>query len=69
MVFDTVIGCRHKHAKASLVGRGSGYSAMAKAIHKMAGLIGQAIIKALTPFATRVKKLHTTAFMCTADVH
>ena len=54
---DTVIGANHKQAIVTVVERKSGYAVMAKVSKKTADLVGQAIIKALTPFEARVKTL------------
>ena len=54
---DTVIGANHKQATVTVVERKSGYAVMAKVSKKTADLVGQAIIKALTPFEARVKTL------------
>ena len=54
---DTVIGANHKQAIVTVVERKSGYAVMAKVSNKTADLVGQAIIKALTPFEARVKTL------------
>ena len=54
---DTVIGANHKQAIVTVVERKSGYAVMTKVSNKTADLVGQAIIKALTPFEARVKTL------------
>ena len=54
---DTVIGANHKQAIVTVVERKSGYAVIAKVSNKTAGLLSQAIIKALTPFEARVKTL------------
>ena len=54
---DTVIGANHKQAIVTVVERKSGYAVMAKVSNKTADLVGQAIIKALTPLEARVKTL------------
>lgn len=54
---DTVIGANHEQAIVTVVERKSGYAVMAKVSNKTADLVGQAIIKALTPFEARVKTL------------
>jgi IS30 family transposase len=54
---DTVIDANHRQAIVTVVERKSGYAVMAKVANKTADLVSQAIIKALTPFETRVKTL------------
>ena len=54
---DTAIGANHKQAIVTVVERTSGYAVMAKVSNNTADLVGQAIIKALTPFEARVKTL------------
>ena len=53
----SLIGANHKQAIVTVVERKSGYAVMAKVSNKTADLVGQAIIKALTPFEVRVKTL------------
>ena len=54
---DTVIGASHKKAIVTVYERKSGYAVKAKCSTKTADLVGQAIMKALTPFKARVKTL------------
>ena len=57
---DTVIGANHKQAIVTVVERKSGFAVMAKISNKTAGLVGSAIIDALTSFEARVNTLTTT---------
>ena len=54
---DTVIGANHKQAIVTVVERKRGYTVIAKVSNKTADLVGQAIIKAITPFQSKVKTL------------
>jgi transposase, IS30 family len=54
---DTVIGAGHKQAIVSLVERKSGYTILAKVPNKTANLVGNAIIKHLSPIREWVKTI------------
>ncbi len=54
---DTVIGANHKQAIVMVVERKSRYAVIANLSNKTDDLVGQAIIKAYTPFEVRVKTL------------
>ena len=54
---DTVIGAAHQHALVTLVERKSGYAVVAKVHRKTSEQVSAAIIKRLTPLASRAKTI------------
>ncbi len=54
---DTVIGAAHQHAIVTLVERKSGYAVVAKVYRKTSEQVSAAIIKRLTPLASRAKTI------------